>query len=67
MKIILNGEQKEFSAGITVEALLDKLGIQKEHVAVEINLHIVPKSRFSEAILENGDILEIVSFVGGGA
>lgn len=46
--------------------LLDLLGVQKERVAVELNLNIVPKGRFGETVLKNGDRIEIVSFVGGG-
>ncbi len=66
MSIILNGEEKEVSGGSTVASLLDELGIQKERVAVELNLDIVPKSRFAETLLKDGDRVEIVSFVGGG-
>lgn len=66
MSIILNGEEKEVSGGSTVAALLHELGIQKERVAVELNLEIVPKGRFAETLLKDGDRVEIVSFVGGG-
>ncbi|MBM2838942.1 MAG: thiamine biosynthesis protein ThiS [Deltaproteobacteria bacterium] len=66
MKVMINGEVREVSEGLTVLALLAELGIQKERVAVELNLDIVPKGRFGDTILNNGDRIEIVSFVGGG-
>lgn len=66
MKVVVNGEEKDISEGLTVEGLLNKLVIGKERVAVELNLDIVPKSRFAETVLNDGDRVEIVSFVGGG-
>ena len=66
MKVMINGEVREVSEGLTVLALLAELGIQKERVAVELNLDIVPKGRFGDTILKDGDRIEIVSFVGGG-
>lgn len=66
MRIFVNGEQKELSGGLTVIALLAELGVQKERVAVELNLDIVPKGRFGDTVLKDGDSIEIVSFVGGG-
>lgn len=66
MRVVVNGEEKEISEGLTVDGLLNKLGIGKERVAVELNLDIVPKSRFAETVLNDGDRVEIVSFVGGG-
>jgi thiamine biosynthesis protein ThiS len=66
MTITLNGEQREIRDSLTVMALLDELGIQKERVAVELNLEIVPRGRFTETPLKDGDRVEIVNFVGGG-
>ncbi len=66
MKVIVNGEEKEIPEGLTVVGLLNKLIIGKERVAVELNLDIVPNSRFAETVLKDGDRIEIVSFVGGG-
>lgn len=67
MKIFLNGEERGFLDGLTVSALLEGIGIQKERVAVELNLEIVPKKNFEDTVLKDGDRVEIVNFVGGGA
>lgn len=67
MKISVNGEAREVADGTTVAALLLELKLPREQVAVERNRAIVPRSRFAECRLEQGDQLEIVTIVGGGA
>ena len=66
MKIILNGEQKECPKGTTIEKLLDLYKIDKNRAAVELNLQIVPRKELSARMLNDADILEVVTFVGGG-
>ncbi len=66
MKIVVNGEPREVERGTTVSALLDMLGVTAPHVAVELNLEVVPKARHGETLLREGDRLEVVSLVGGG-
>jgi sulfur carrier protein len=66
MNITLNGEKKQVPDGITITGLLDFLSIQHQRVAVELNETIVKKQRYSEAVLTDGDSLEVVSFMGGG-
>ncbi len=63
--MIINGEEKNFSAA-TVQELLKELGYLDERVVVEVNLQIVPKEQWSTHQLSDADRLEIVSFVGGG-
>ena len=66
MKVILNGESKECVEGITIENLLDLYKIDKNRVAVELNLRIIPKKELSTLVLRDTDLLEVVTFVGGG-
>lgn len=66
MKLTINGEQKEFGAGLTLAALIDQLGIKGDRVAVELNRDIIPRPNWEAAQLNDGDKLEIVHFVGGG-
>lgn len=66
MQIILNGEPKEIAAGTTLAAFVGTLGGDPRGIAIERNLEIVPKSDHAETLLEDGDRLEIVQFVGGG-
>ena len=66
MQIIVNGEKKELAEGLTVKGLLDKSGIVANQVAVEVNLKIIPKAEFDKHVINQGDKVEIISFVGGG-
>ena len=66
MKILINGEQTEARDGITVASLLESLGIGRDRVAVEVNLDIVPRTRHADHVINEGDRIEIVQFVGGG-
>ncbi len=65
LSLTVNGEQRRSSAA-TIAALVTELGLKPEKVAVERNGTIVPRSTLAEAALADGDVLEIVHFVGGG-
>ena len=66
MVLTINGEERSFAALPNLAALLEQLGIKSDRVAVELNRDIVPRTRWSETPLKDGDRLEIVHFVGGG-
>ena len=67
MQLTVNGEQRNFDPPMTVEKLLGEIGLDPRKVAVERNLEIVPKSGYAGVALDDGDRLEIVHFIGGGA
>ncbi|NQV57844.1 MAG: sulfur carrier protein ThiS [Rhodospirillales bacterium] len=67
MNLIINGEEKAVVAPMTVTDLLGNLGLDQRKVAVECNREIVPKSSYAAVGLNDGDKLEIVHFIGGGA
>ena len=66
MHIIVNGTKKHFQEPLTVEKLLEQLGLDKRKLAVERNREIVPKTEFTLVCLCDGDEIEIVHFIGGG-
>ena len=66
VSIVVNGEHKRVTAGLTIIQLAEQLGLVPEKIAVERNLEVVPRSTLSEVIVRDGDELEIVHFVGGG-
>jgi len=66
MQIEVNGERREVAEGTTISALLRELDVTQPHVAVEVNLEVVPRARHAETTLGNGDRLEVVTLVGGG-
>ena len=61
----VNGEEKEI-AGRTVADFLKETTYDLKFIAVEINETIVPKAEYDSKVIEDGDKIEIVSFVGGG-
>ena len=67
MTITLNGEPRDIPGPLTVAGLLRHLGIRPEHVAVEVNRGLVPRARHEETDLTPGDVLEVVTLVGGGS
>ncbi len=67
MHVTINGEERTFDEALTVEKLLSRIGLDARKVAVERNLEIVPKSQYAEVPVGDGDKLEIVHFIGGGA
>ena len=66
IEIVVNGEPRRLPMGSSVAELVLRLGLQPEKVAVERNREIVPRSTLANVALAEGDILEIVHFVGGG-
>ena len=66
MKIIINGELRQFPEPLTVAALVDTLGYTGKRIAIERNGDIVPRGRHAETWLTEDDRLEIVVAVGGG-
>ena len=67
MNIIVNGKERNLDGSKTVEQLIETLGLDGRKVAVERNMEIVPKSQYNNILLGDGDRLEIVHFIGGGA
>jgi sulfur carrier protein len=66
MTIQVNGEGRELIAGATVAHLLAELGVMQPHVAVEVNLELIPRAEHRETVLKDGDRVEVVTLVGGG-
>ena len=66
VRIVVNGDEREFPEGTTVVDLLQLLDLPEGRIAVERNREIVPRSLHSEMRLSEGDRIELVRFVGGG-
>ncbi|NNE58891.1 MAG: sulfur carrier protein ThiS [Hellea sp.] len=67
MNLVVNGKDyHDLPEGMTVGALLDHLTLPRKKIAVERNMEIVSKSKFDDAVLCEGDRLEIIHFIGGG-
>jgi sulfur carrier protein len=66
VEITVNGRPQQIPDGTSVAELLELLQCETRHVAVEVNMELVPRGRHAERRLASGDRLEIVTLVGGG-
>jgi thiamine biosynthesis protein ThiS len=66
VRVRVNGEERSLPTGTSVAGLLELLRVATPRVAVERNKEIVPKARYPETRIVEGDELEVVEFVGGG-
>jgi thiamine biosynthesis protein ThiS len=64
--ITLNGEPRDVAPNTSIAALAAEIGLNPAKIAVERNLEIVPRSTLADVLIEAGDQIEIVHFVGGG-
>jgi sulfur carrier protein len=66
VRILVNGAPREFASAPTVAQFLDELALTGKRLAIERNGEIVPRSRFGDEVLAEGDRIEVVVAVGGG-
>src|SRR4051812_48098010 len=66
LRVTINGEERKFETAVSIDRLLGELGLEPAKIAVERNLEIVPRSRYRDITVRDGDRLEIVHFIGGG-
>ena len=66
LEVVVNGETQAVPHGTTVAALIALLGFADRRVAVERNREVVPRAQHASTVLNAGDRLELVTFVGGG-
>jgi sulfur carrier protein len=67
LKIKLNGDETETEEGTTLPALIENLSLAPERIAVELNGDVVRRTEWPSVTLKEGDRVEVVHFVGGGA
>ena len=66
IQLSVNGKSRQLAPDASVAGLLDSMALAGKRVAVERNGEIVPRSRYADTVLADGDRLEIVVAVGGG-
>ena len=66
MRIKINGSEQEINGIETLEELAAVKKLIKNNIVMELNREIIPKEQWPKTVLKKGDLLEIVSFVGGG-
>ncbi|MEY2981605.1 MAG: sulfur carrier protein ThiS [Planctomycetota bacterium] len=66
IRVTVNGAPQEIPPALTIDGLLSRFGLDRRHTAVERNRLLVPRASFEATVVEDGDVLEIVTLVGGG-
>ena len=66
MNVHVNGTDRDVKAGTTVRALVEEMGMGAQAVAAEVNKQLVPRRKQEATVLKEGDVVELVSLVGGG-
>jgi sulfur carrier protein len=66
MRVRVNGEEREVPERTTVRALVELLDLSQGPVAVERNGDVVPRAEHAAVEIAEGDVIEVVHFVGGG-
>ena len=66
MTITVNSEPRPLDPGTTIASLLESLGLPATDTVAEINGDIIPRARFADTPLNDGDRIELIRFVGGG-
>ncbi|MCK9491533.1 MAG: sulfur carrier protein ThiS [Sulfurimonas sp.] len=66
MKIIINGNEKEFKVGATLQEVLRDLSLEGKVMAAALNMEIVKQDKWESCVLKDSDKLELLDFVGGG-
>ncbi|MDP3300353.1 MAG: sulfur carrier protein ThiS [Sulfuricurvum sp.] len=66
MKIKVNGEEREVAQATTLEQLIHSLGLESKVMAAAVNMEIVKQDAWNQAVLNDGDTIELLDFVGGG-
>jgi sulfur carrier protein len=66
LDVIVNGESRTLAGPVTIKELIQDMELQDKRIAIEINGEIVPASQHSNALIADGDHIEIVGAIGGG-
>jgi sulfur carrier protein len=66
MRVIVNGEKKDFEENVTLLALLEQLSLVENVMAAAVNMDIVKQDAWGKRELKDGDKVELLDFVGGG-
>lgn len=66
VQVTVNDEPRALADGATVADLVAALGLGPRRIAVEVNRDIVPRATYASTVLHDGDVVEVIHFVGGG-
>lgn len=67
MKIILNGKEKLLDSPCSIAELIESVGQKPQRIAVQLNSHIIKRDHYPHHTVQDGDVIEMLQFVGGGS
>jgi len=67
MNVLLNGESRVLEGGMSLGALIDSLGLERGWVVAERNSEVPDRAAWNDILLQDGDQIELVRFMGGGS
>ena len=66
MNVKINGEDHTFNDNITLENIIKELNITINSIVAEVNGQVITKEKFSNTVIKDTDVIELIKFVGGG-
>ncbi len=66
MNVKINGEDHTFNDNITLENIIKELNITINSIVAEVNGQVITKEKFSNTVIKDNDVIELIKFVGGG-
>ncbi len=66
IEVAINGENQQFPEGVTLAQLVERMALTEQRLAIELNLQVIPRSRYAQVELHAHDRIEIVHAIGGG-
>ncbi|NCO36632.1 MAG: thiamine biosynthesis protein ThiS [Armatimonadetes bacterium CG2_30_59_28] len=66
MRIKLNGEHRDIDDNLTIADLVDRLGLNRDGIAIAINRAVVPRPEHATTEIRDGDVVEVIHAAGGG-
>lgn len=66
MQIKVNGRLYNFNDNITLETIINQLNISSQNIIAEVNGYVITKEKFSQTVIEDNSVIELIKFVGGG-
>jgi thiamine biosynthesis protein ThiS len=66
ISVTVNGSPRTLRPGISLKGLIAEVGLEGVPVAAEVNKQVIPFRKHEQCVLSNGDLVELVTLVGGG-
>jgi thiamine biosynthesis protein ThiS len=66
INVVLNGEPRRIENEVTLDQMLDLFSLPRQRIAIELNRSVIRRAEWPAYVLSDGDVVEVIHFVGGG-